>query len=270
MTAPQTIQSFASVDQAADPGALVRFLDTVSTRYFGPVNARSFEMLRVTPGAAVLEAGCGTGADAVALKTLVGPAGRVVGVDSSQVMVSQAIERATSAGLPVEFYLGEVQRLAFDDGTFDGVRSSRLLCHVDEPRRALTEMIRVLRPGGHLVAIEPDHDTLVIASPQRDCTRRIVHAFGDGFRDGWTGRWLPVWCRQLGLCDVQVEPYTIQMEYEFVMDAIGLGKKVEQLRQAGSISAADASEWMTFQKRAAETGAFFSAITVFMVAGRKE
>ena len=270
MNAAQTIQSFASVDQAADPGALVRFLDTVSTRYFGRVNARSFEMLRVKPGAAVLEAGCGTGGDALALRTLVGPAGRVVGVDSSQLMVSQAIERATSAGSPVEFQVGDIQRLAFDDGTFDGVRSSRVLCHVDEPRRALTEMIRVLRPGGHLVAIEPDHDTLVIASPQRDCTRRIVNAFGDGFRDGWTGRWLPVWCRELGLRDIQVEPYTIQMEYEFVMDAVGLLKKVEQLQQAGSITAADASEWMTFQERAAETGSFFSAITVFMVVGRKD
>jgi ubiquinone/menaquinone biosynthesis C-methylase UbiE len=270
MTEPQTIQSFACVDHAADPSALVRFLETVSTRYFGPLNARSFALLRVAAGAAVLEAGCGTGIDAVALRKLVGPEGRVVGVDSSQVMLSQAVERASKSGSPVEFHLGDVQRLAFDDGTFDGVRSSRLLCHVDEPRRALTEMIRVLRPGGHLVAIEPDHDTLVIASPERDCTRKIANAFADGFRDGWSGRWLPVWCRELGLCDIQVEPHTIQMEYEFVMDAIGLRKKVEQLQQAGSITAAEASEWMTFQKRAAEAGSFFSAITVFMVAGRKE
>jgi ubiquinone/menaquinone biosynthesis C-methylase UbiE len=270
MTESQTIQSFASVDQAADPSALVRFLEIASTRYFGPLNARSFAMLRVAPGAAVLEAGCGTGKDAVALRNLVGPAGRVVGVDSSQVMLSQALERATKTGAPVEFYLGDVQHLQFDDSSFDAVRSSRLLCHVDEPRRALSEMIRVLRPGGHLVAIEPDHDTLVIASPQRDCTRRIVNAFADGLRDGWTGRWLPVWCREVGLHDVQVEPYTIQMDYDFVMHALGLHKKVEQLQQAGSITAADASAWMTFQKRAAETSSFFSAITVFMVAGRRQ
>lgn len=270
MTKSQPIQSFASVDHAADPSALVRFLDAVSARYYGALNERSFALLRVARGAAVLEAGCGTGKDAVALRTLVGPEGRVVGVDSSQVMVSQAVERAPKTGSPVEFYLGDAQRLTFADGTFDGVRSSRLLCHVDEPRRALSEMTRVLRPGGHLVAIEPDHDTLVIASPQRDCTRKIVNAFGDGFREGWTGRWLPVWCRELGLCEIQVEPYTIQMDYEFVMNTLGLHRNVEQLQQAGSITAAEASEWTTFQKRALETGSFFSAITVFMVAGRKE
>ena len=270
MSDPQTIQAFACVDHAADPGALVRFLDTVSTRYFGALNARSFELLRVGPGSAVLEAGCGTGKDAIALSTLVGPAGRVVGVDSSQVMLSQAVERAAQSGSPVEFHLGDVQRLAFEDGTFDGARSSRVLCHLDEPRRALAEMMRVLRPGGHLVVIEPDHDTLVIASPQRDCTRKIVNAFGDGFRDGWTGRWLPVWCRELGLRDVQIEPYTIQMEYEFVMDTLALHKKVEQLQQTGSISPAEASAWTTFQKQAAAAGSFFSAITLFMVAGRKE
>ena len=269
MTESQTIQSFASVDHAGDPGALVRFLETVSTRYFRALNERSFELLRVAPGAAVLEAGCGTGKDAVALSALVGSEGRVVGIDSSQVMLAEAVERATSAGSPVEFCLGDVQRLAFEDATFDAVRSSRLLCHVDEPRRAVSEMIRVLRPGGYIVAIEPDHDTLVIASPERDCTRKIVHAFGDGFRHGWTGRWLPVWCRELGLSEIQIEPHTIQMDYEFLMDAIGLHKKVDQLQQAGSITAAEASTWMTFQKRAAETGSFFSAITVFMVAGRK-
>jgi ubiquinone/menaquinone biosynthesis C-methylase UbiE len=270
MTEPQSIQAFACVDHAADPGALVRFLDTVSTRYFGALNERSFALLQVARGAAVLEAGCGTGKDAVALRALVGPEGRVVGVDSSQVMVSQAVERAARAGSSVEFQLGDAQRLAFDDGTFDGVRSSRLLCHLDEPRRALTEMMRVLRPGGHLVAIEPDHDTLVIASPQRDCTRKIVAAFADGFRDGWTGRWLPAWYRELGLREVQVEPWTVQMDYEFVMDVLGLPKRVEQLRQAGSITAAEASEWQTFQKRAQQAGSFFSALTVFMVAGRKE
>jgi SAM-dependent methyltransferase len=270
MTEPQSIQSFACVDHAADPGALVRFLETVATRYFGPLHARSFDLLRIAEGAAVLEAGCGTGIDAVALSRLVGPAGRVVGVDSSQVMVSQAVERATKTGAPIEFYLGDVQHLVFDEGTFDGVRSSRLLCHVDEPRRALTEMIRVLRPGGHLVAIEPDHDTLVIASPQRDCTRKIVNAFGDGFREGWSGRWLPVWCRELGLRDIQVEPHTIQMDYDFLMNTLALPKKVEQLEQAGAITAAEASAWMTFQKRAADAGCFFSAITLFMVAGRKE
>jgi hypothetical protein len=60
------------------------------------------------------------------------------------------------------------------------------------------------------------------------------------------------------------------MDYEFVMGALGLDKKAEQLQQAGSITAAEASAWLTFQRRAAETGSFFSAITVFMVAGRKE
>jgi ubiquinone/menaquinone biosynthesis C-methylase UbiE len=269
MMGSPTIQSFACVDHAADPGALVEFLDTVATRYFGALNERSFTLLRVARGAAVLEVGCGTGKDAVALSTLVGPQGRVVGIDSSQVMVSQAVERAARSGSPVEFRLGDVQRLDFAAGTFDAVRSSRLLCHVDEPRRALSEMIRVLRPGGHLVAIEPDHDTLVIASPQRDCTRKVVNAFGDGFREGWSGRWLPVWCRELGLRDIQVEPCTIQMEYEFVMGTLGLAKKVDELQQAGAITAAEASEWLTFQKQAQEAGSFFGAITLFMVAGRK-
>jgi len=265
----ENIQAFACVDQACDPHALVRFLETAAARYFGPLNARSYDLLRLAPGASVLDVGCGTGQDAAAMRALVGSEGEVVGVDSSQVMLSEAIRRMTEAGLSIKFQLGDAQSLAFEDATFDAVRSSRLLCHVQEPRRALTEMIRVLRLGGYLAAIEPDHETLVITSPHRNCTRKIVNSFVDGFRHGWTGRWLPVWCWEFGLQEIQVEPFTIQMDYQFVMEGLGLQKKVQQMQEAGLIAAEEASAWMSYQEQAAEIGLFYSAITFFMVAGRK-
>jgi ubiquinone/menaquinone biosynthesis C-methylase UbiE len=144
---PDNIHAFACVDQAGDPNSLVRFLETAATRYFGPLNAKSFALLRVASGAHVLDVGCGTGDDVAILSTLVGHEGQVVGIDSSQAMLSEAIRRTTNASLPIQFYLGDAQSLAFADASFDAVRSSRLLCHVSEPQVALAEMIRVLRAG---------------------------------------------------------------------------------------------------------------------------
>lgn len=69
--------------------------------------------------------------------------------------------------------------------------------------------------------------------------------------------------------ELQIEPYTIQMDYKFVMEGLGIRKTLQQVQQAGWITAEDASRWMSDQQRAEEAGLFYSAITFFMVAGQK-
>jgi ubiquinone/menaquinone biosynthesis C-methylase UbiE len=93
-------------------------------------------------GRHVLEAGCGTG---LLLDRLAQDASGVVGVDLSRGMVSRALER----GHPV--VQADLAALPFADASFDAVASFKVLAHVPEPRRAIAELGRVLRPGGHLV-----------------------------------------------------------------------------------------------------------------------
>ena len=78
-----------------------------------------------------------------------------------------------------------------------------------------------------------------------------------------------MWCRELGLIDIQVEPYTIQMDYEFVLDGLRLDETVRRVQEAGTVTAEEASAWMNWQKQAALAGLFYSALTFFMVCGRK-
>lgn len=93
-------------------------------------------------GRRVLEAGCGTG---LLLEHVDRIAAQAVGVDLSRGM----LERARQRGLSV--VQGSVTALPFADASFDTVYSMKVLAHVPDIERALAEMARVTRPGGHLV-----------------------------------------------------------------------------------------------------------------------
>jgi len=97
---------------------------------------------RVGAGKAVLEVGCGTG---LVLQRVAGFARSAKGIDLSPGM----LERARDRGLDV--LEGSATALPFADDTFDVAYSFKVLSHVPQLDVALAEMVRVVRPGGHLV-----------------------------------------------------------------------------------------------------------------------
>ena len=93
----------------------------------------------------VLEVGCGTGALASRMARDIGCA--VVAVDSSSAMV----DAARSAG--VDARIGTVEQLPYANGAFDAAVAAWMLYHVDDLERGLGELVRVVAPGGCLVAV---------------------------------------------------------------------------------------------------------------------
>jgi ubiquinone/menaquinone biosynthesis C-methylase UbiE len=108
--------------------------------------------------------------------------GRVIGVDRAPDVLAQANAHAIGQGVSIELHVGDVYALQFPDASFDVVHAHQLLQHLSEPVRALTEMRRVLRPGG-IVAARDGHDAHVgrLAGDRRwaDAPRR----HGDAERD---------------------------------------------------------------------------------------
>ena len=145
---------WSALDSAASPERLLGFLDAVTS--LPPVAAakrRSFELLGAAPGRRLLDAGCGTGADVLALAARVAPGGEVVGLDSSATAIATARERARGRE-GVRFERADLAELPFPDAEFDGARADRSVQHCARPEAAVAELVRVTRPGGAVVISE--------------------------------------------------------------------------------------------------------------------
>jgi ubiquinone/menaquinone biosynthesis C-methylase UbiE len=99
----------------------------------------------------VLEIGFGTGRNAAYYPRDVE---RVVALDSNPGVERLARKRIEAASVPIEFLLGAGERLPFENGTFDTVVTTLVLCSVSDVARALAEVRRVLAPGGRYLVLE--------------------------------------------------------------------------------------------------------------------
>ena len=114
---------------------------------------RIVDEVPLKPGESVLDCGCGTGTLAVVARRIVGPDGKVEGVDLSRDQLDIATKKAAAESLDIGFHEGSIDELPFRDNEFDAIFSTLMLHHVPEEvkRGAFREMRRVLKPGGKIV-----------------------------------------------------------------------------------------------------------------------
>jgi len=111
------------------------------------------EWLNIPPGGIALDVGSGPGNVTASLARVAGPDGLALGVDISEPMLARAVRN--EAGPHVGFIRADAQRLPLRDNTVDAVVSTAALQLIPHPTAALTEMARVLRPGGRLAIMVP-------------------------------------------------------------------------------------------------------------------
>ncbi|MDD5678512.1 MAG: arsenite methyltransferase [Kiritimatiellae bacterium] len=106
-------------------------------------------MALLKPGETVLDLGSGAGMDCFIAAQVVGPSGRVIGVDMTPEMLRKA--RANiGKRMNIEFRLGEIEHLPVADNSVDVIMSNCVINLSPEKQKVFNEAFRVLRPGGHL------------------------------------------------------------------------------------------------------------------------
>lgn len=111
------------------------------------------ELLQPKRGERILDVGCGNGRDLIALAAI---GCNCVAIDYSEVMVAEARHVLATATSAVYLNVGDATQLGFKDGQFDKVFASEVIEHIPDWRRAVSEMRRVLKPGGILVITTPN------------------------------------------------------------------------------------------------------------------
>jgi SAM-dependent methyltransferase len=115
-----------------------------------------FEQLNIQPGEKILDLGCGPAGLWKSQGQRLPEGAQLVLCDLSQGMVADA--RAATFGMPALCSVGDAQKIPFGSGSFDLVTANHMLYHVPDIQQAVSEIRRVLRPGGRLVAATNGED----------------------------------------------------------------------------------------------------------------
>lgn len=265
-------QSFkTAADLDAESTFFMRFLDTMHRNPAVKRNhARTVELLDLGAKSSLLDVGCGCGNYLIDVARIVDKA---TGLDQSEALLGIAKTRASNAEVDLELHLGDAMELPFADDTFDAARTERVLQYLPSPATGLSEMIRVVKPGGRVVATELDWDTILIDVGDvelRDAYRRMIDTTSDASGNPWMGRELDHMFRQSGLESVQTEPFTAMFRnYDDVMQNFGGNPSIERAAEIGVITSEEASALRHAIDATRDNDRFLYAMTLFTSSGTK-
>ena len=254
------LESFRDLDGDVEAQSALAYLDNV-THQMQAIKGQIHALVQPRPGQRILDVGCGTGDDAAALAAGVAPYGLVIALDHSDEALSRARRHiGPETASTLRLTRADAHDIPLADGTCDAVRIERTLQHVADPPRVLAEMHRVLRPGGTLVASEPDWETLTI-HPSQPLSGRVRHVLAhERIRHATIGRQLAPLITQLKMHRLEVHPMTL------VLRSYAAAASVLDLETAVAMLTRDSDHpWLRELQDRDRRGEFFASVTGFTI-----
>lgn len=141
---------------------------------------KTIRFARASEGMHVLDCATGTGDLAIAFKKAVGSRGQVIGTDFCAEMLGSAPEKAEKKGLSIAWEVADAMDLPYEDDRFDISSIAFGIRNVDNPVTALSEMARVVHPGGKVVVLEFGQPYGIMKHPFRWHSKYVIPVVG-----GW-------------------------------------------------------------------------------------
>jgi arsenite methyltransferase len=163
-------------------------------------------ILALCAGEHVVDIGAGPGFLAVEMAAALGPDGRVHAIDPSESMRALASARTRPPhAAPVEISAGSADALPLPDASVDVAVSTQVFEYVPDVPGALAEAHRVLRPGGRVLLLDTDWDSIVWHSHDDARTARVLAAWDEHLVDPHLPRTLAPALRTAGFTEVQTQ-----------------------------------------------------------------
>ena len=261
----RTEHGFTSVDSQEDPQFWIRVLDKLHREpFYISYKARIAELLDPQPDGTYLDVGAGTGDDARVMAR--NARATVVALDQSEAMMLEATRRGLDTCV-----VGSAESLPFATATFDGAWSDRTFQHLSDPARALDEIIRVTKPSGRVVIVDPDYGTQVMEFPDQELSARVLRFRAErGLRNGTLAHLMQEMFSQSGLRDVRTEPMTLVVKDASAVDnVLGLRTWARSAQSQGYLTESDVRRWEMLFDEAVAAGRFLWSVTFFLTTGTK-
>lgn len=157
----------------------------------------------------------------------------------------------------------------FLGSAFDAVWVKRTFMHLASPEVAMNEIARVTRPGGRVVAVEPDTEIVLLDSGMVDVTRRLLAHRATGYANPWAGRRLRRLMLRAGLVDVQATAESMEFtELDRAEATLRLLWLARSAVGSGVLSQEEADRWEDDLRSRDKSGHFACYMLTFVTTGR--
>jgi arsenite methyltransferase len=232
----------------------------------------TIEALSPCQGERILDIGTGPGLLALELAERVAPDGQVTGIDVSADMLAVAEQnrQRSPCGNRITFRNADAGALPFDDAAFDALTATQVYEYVEDVDHALQEAHRVLRPGGRLLVLDTDWDSLVWHADDRQRMRSVIEAWTQRFADPHLPTTLQ---RRLGAAGFLVDAVQVVPVVNTDLDADTYSTRhieiVSDFVQAHGITPSDAAAWASDLHACAERSEYFFSLSRYLFIARK-
>jgi len=261
---------FANVDKRNNASPFTTCLQLLdSLPYFQTYKQRSYELLDLTPGLSILEVGCGLGDDLRRMAEPIGSLGRLIGIDASHTLLSQAKTRLANLSC-VNLFQADARHLPFPDEHFDRCRIDRTLQHIKHPERVIREMARVLKPGGLMLAYDNDWGTFSVSGQDEEASRLIEDIWTRSLTNRNVGRHLPRYFFDAGLRLIGAEPsVSVLTDFDLADRVYNLKMTARLAVEQGFLSVERKKHWLKDLQQQSQMGVFLCSLTTYTVVGQK-